>query len=272
MSVVAISRQVGSQGEKIAELVAEKMGLGLLTRERIHELTAQCDPEFAKICTIYENEVPKSFWARHFFNSAEHAALFEWLTFKLASKGNIILLGRGTPVVLRDCPSVFRVRIVAPFDTRCRCIQEEQGISAKEAEHFVSSYGRLRRKLIESIFKVKIADPELYDLQLNTAELTPEDAADILATAINAKSKNDECTVSDLAWSATVKKVALTIKQELTPGFWQVIEATPGETGQVVISGVVFDEEKRKLAAKMALGVEGIEQVDNRIVVMNRPS
>jgi len=127
------------------------------------------------------------------------------------------------------------VRIVAPFDIRCNCIQKEQGISAKEAEHFISSYGRLRLKLIESIFKVKISDPELYDLQLNTAELSPEDAADILVTTISAKSKYSECTVSDLAWSATVKKVALTIKQELIPGFWQVIEASPGEAGQVVI-------------------------------------
>jgi len=41
MRVVAISRQVGSQGERIAELVAKKMGLDLLTRDRIHELTAQ---------------------------------------------------------------------------------------------------------------------------------------------------------------------------------------------------------------------------------------
>ncbi len=269
MSVVAISRQVGSQGEKIAELTAKKLGLDLLTRDRIHELTTQCSPGLGQTSSIYESEVVKSFWARQFFNSAKHAALFEWLTFKLASQGNIILLGRGTPVVLRYCPSVFRVRIVAPFHLRCENIEKVQGISSKEAEHFVSSYGRLRRDLIESIFKVNISDPELYDLQLNSAEISLEDCADILATAIGAKAKSKECSTFDLAWMATVKKVALKIKKELNPGFWQVIEAGPGETGQVIISGVVFEQEKRNLAEQLALEVDGVEKVDNRIVVMN---
>ena len=272
MSIVTISRQVGSQGEEIAKLISQKLDLDLLTRERIHELTIQYDSEFGKACSTFENEVPKSFWARHFFDSAKRVALFEWLTYKLASQGNVVLLGRGTPVVLRHRTDVFRIRIVAPFKLRVEQIQKVLAMSHGEAENYVRSYGQRRRNLMESIFKVDLSDPELYDIQLNTAELTVEDAADILATGISAKTKSldQEQSLKDLAWEAQVKKANLAIKNVLDLDLLQQIEVRSKEEGQVVISGFVTENWQRSKAEELALAVEAIEKVDNQL--LKKPS
>ncbi len=271
MTVVAISRQVGSQGEKVAEFAAKNLGLKNISRQHIKEFTIQCDPELGRACAMFEKEVPKSFWARHFFDSAKNAALFEWLTFKLASQGNVILIGRGTPVVLKNRPDTLRVRIVAPIEQRIQRIQRARNISHEEAKHFVNNYGRLRRNLIESIFKIDLSNSNLYDLQINTHQLSAESAAEILATAIQAKSKSvdEKKSRKSLTWEALIKEVKVNIKKELNPGLWQQIDAESGEEGLVVITGFVNSQQLHDRAEELALGVQGIEKVDNRIVVMD---
>lgn len=271
MTVIAISRQVGSQGEKIAELIAQKSGLDLISQERIHKLTTQCDLEFGKTCQLFEKEVPKSFWARHFFNSSKRAALFEWLTFKLASQGNVVLLGRGAPVALRHRADIVKVRIVAPFELRVSRIQNQLTMNHEQAEHYVSRYGRRRRNLIESIFKVNLNDPELYDIQLNTAELSADDAAGILIATVSAKTKSfdQELSLKELVWEAKIKKINMLIKNELDSGILQQINVTSDSEGQVVLSGFVQDDAVLSGAEELAFSVEGIEKVDNQITLIS---
>ena len=272
MSVIAISRQVGSFGAEIARQVSSEQKMELITRDRIHEFITECDPEFTNACTMYEEEVPKSFWSRIFLDTTKLAAMFEWMTFSLASRGNVILLGRGTPVVLGQRPDVFRIRIIAPFNLRVKRIQDKHQCSLEQAESFVSSYGRHRRNLIQSIFNVDLSDPELYDMQLNTADFSIETASQIVVEGL--KAKMAECKkrppFEELAWLTQVKRVGLEIKKELDPALWQQVHTQSGGPGEVVLTGLVYEPGIIESAQTLALKVDGVKKVDNQLKVINR--
>ena len=56
MAIVTISRKLGSLGDDIALLVAQKLGYRLVTREEFHRIGLECDREFRDACQLFETE------------------------------------------------------------------------------------------------------------------------------------------------------------------------------------------------------------------------
>jgi cytidylate kinase len=270
MSVVAISRQVGSWGDEIAAMVAKQLGLQLMSREQMHIMAQACDDDFKRACSLYADEVPNRFWDRHFFSSPTHKALFESLTFDLASKGDVVIMGRGAQVVLSVIPGVFRARVVAPHEVRVQRIMEKKGITQEESERFVSWYGHQRRKLIERVYHTNLGDWSLYDLTLNTSELTKEAGAHILATAIKKKAEQAEYTTQqeNLTRMALIKDVELKIKKQQGTSFLQDIMVDDDGDGKVRLTGFVRRDAARKEAEEIARAQEGVTGVENNLVVI----
>jgi cytidylate kinase len=271
MNVVAISRQVGSWGDEIAGLVAEQLGLQLTTREQMHIMAQACDDDFKRACSIYADEVPNRFWDRHFFSSSANTALFESLTFDLASKGDVVILGRGAQVVLNTIPGVFRARIVAPHGVRVQRVMEKKGITQEEAERFVSWYGHQRRKLIEKVYRTNLDDWSLYDLILNTSELSKETGAHILATAVKKKAKQVEYPnqKEKLTRMALIKSIEVKVKKQQSASFLQDIKVVDGGDGIIRLTGFVHQNTAREEAEEIAKAQEGVTGVENNLVVIN---
>jgi cytidylate kinase len=133
MAVVTISRQTGSKGDEIAALLAEKLNHELIDDEKIHSLAESCDDEYKDACSAYEMEKFQGFFERLSFNRPAYKSLFESLNLELAGRGNVILLGRGVQVVLKEFPGIFHVRIVAPEELRIKQIASEQNLSEQAA-------------------------------------------------------------------------------------------------------------------------------------------
>ncbi|MEM1928728.1 MAG: cytidylate kinase family protein, partial [Thermofilaceae archaeon] len=73
-------------------------------------------------------------------------------------------------------------------------VAKRRGISLEEAEREVEVSDEDRRRLVEKLFEKSITDPSLYDLMVNTTELTYEDVARLLNDLIK--------------WKHSVKSVA----------------------------------------------------------------
>jgi hypothetical protein len=115
MNIITISRLVGSYGDEIAAKVAEKMGLEFIGRTGLHELAMSCDPEYSEACTLYETEHGPSFFERLFFDRLHTRVFFEALTFEQASRGNVVMVGRGANG-FTTCPA-FCVGVIAARNT-----------------------------------------------------------------------------------------------------------------------------------------------------------
>jgi cytidylate kinase len=104
----------------------------------------------------------------------------------LAEGGNVVVLGRGSPVILRDRPGSLHVLTMAPFDLRVQRIALREEISVEEARRRVHESDRGRAAFYRKFFKVDADDPALFDLVIQTRCLSFEAGTELVVTAARA--------------------------------------------------------------------------------------
>ncbi|NCO61437.1 MAG: hypothetical protein COZ70_04430 [Deltaproteobacteria bacterium CG_4_8_14_3_um_filter_51_11] len=265
MAIVVISRQVGSFGDEIAAKVAKRLNLKIVDQGGVHQMAQQCDSEFEKACTLYETELEPGFFERFFFSNAGYTSLFESLNLELASKGNVVIIGRGAQIVLKEIPGIFKTRVVAPKEVRIKRVAKQKGVSAGEAADFVERYDTQRRALIRTIYERDLKDWGLYDLILNTTNYDIETGAEILCRAIELmpKTEDEAAITKQLARLAFAKRVESKIMKKVTASPYRSIEVVAQEGGAIAIEGFVSDKRTKEIIGEIASKVEGVTRVDN---------
>ena len=265
MAIVVISRQVGSYGDKIAALVAKTLNYELVDRSKVHQVAQECDPDFSGACTLYEEERKPGFFESFFFQDPSYTSLFESLTYELASRGNVVILGRGAQIVLRHFPEVFTARIVAPTDVRVQRIMLEKAVSVEEARHFIEKHDKQRSALIQSVFDRDLSDWTLYDVILNTASYDADSGAKTICEAIGAKLKptNEAELTQKLKNMAFAKRVESHIKKHIITSAYRNIFVSATSDGVVTLSGFVSEQKEKTKVEKFAANVTGVKEVIN---------
>jgi hypothetical protein len=102
----------------------------------------------------------------------------------LAELGNVILVGRGAPVITANLEHVFYVRLVGPIEKRVASFQRSHSLSPKDAVKAVEKEDRARRRYVKRYFKRRVEDCLLYDLIINMDRITPAEAARLIGEAV----------------------------------------------------------------------------------------
>lgn len=181
MPVITLSRQLGSLGDEIAFAVAERLKLRLVGREIINQAARQAGAPEVALAAIDELGllgVKPSRAAQQ-----QYRATVAQIIGDLVADGNIILVGRGSQVVLAGRPDVLHVRVIAPQALRIRYIQEHYHVSAEAATARITVTDRARADYLRRHYGLRLDTPELYDLILNTAHWRSADAADLICLA-----------------------------------------------------------------------------------------
>jgi cytidylate kinase len=103
---------------------------------------------------------------------------------KLASVGNVILIGRGGNVITARLPNIFHVRLVAPLEERIEHSHKSYGMTTAEARKFCLCEDLGRKRYLKKYFRADINDPLLYHLIINTGLVGYDDAAKIIGAAV----------------------------------------------------------------------------------------
>jgi len=269
MRIITISRLVGSYADVIAATIARKMGLELVGRDQVHEMAQSCDPEYGRACSLYETEHGPGFFERIFFDRPSYTSLFESLTYEKASQGDVILVGRGAQVILKDIPGVFSCRIVAPFNIRLKRIMERYRFNKEEAEDFVRKYDHERESLIRSIFRSDPNEWSLYDIIINTAHYASADASDVIMKAIEKIQRPlDEETLKETLKNMSIaKRIETNIRRKLSSSVARNLEIKMETGGLVTILGRIGDKRDRETAEKLAGQYPGVTKVINELKV-----
>ena len=99
----------------------------------------------------------------------------------LAKGGNVVIIGRGGQVILKDLPNTLHVYAVSSLESRTRYIQQREGLSPEEAEKYIKENDPLRVAYYKKFFKVEAEDPTLFHLFLNADRLGMERSARLVA-------------------------------------------------------------------------------------------
>jgi cytidylate kinase len=182
MAVITISRQLGSQGRDVATLVSQRLGYRFVWRDMINEAARRASTPEVALATIDELDllglVPTPS-ARKAYCQAVQQVMQE-----LAQAGNVVILGRAGQIVLHDHPHLVSARIIAPLQVRAERIAKQQGITPEAARFQVEASDKHRRDYLERFYQAQWEDPTLYDLVINTAHITPPEAAEMICQLV----------------------------------------------------------------------------------------
>lgn len=102
----------------------------------------------------------------------------------LAAAGDVVILGRGSQMILADMTSALHVLCVAPPELRSLRLAEREGIAVEEATRRVAESDRARAAFYRKFWKVDCLDPRIHDITINTARISYELATELIVSAV----------------------------------------------------------------------------------------
>lgn len=200
-NIITISREYGSGGRKIGEMVAERLGIPFYDKEIIEETakTAGMSPEFvAKHEESLSNSFIYNFTVGAIYGLAhpdkpdlknlparERIFLIQQEVIRdMADKGPCVIVGRCADYILKDREDMIKVFIYADDETRRKRVIEEYGRLPEYIDQTVAYVDKRRRLHYESYTTQQWGDRKNYHLMLDSSALGLEACADIICTAV----------------------------------------------------------------------------------------
>ncbi len=105
----------------------------------------------------------------------------------LAAGGNVVIVGRGGSIILRDDPKVLRVGTVARLQDRISRVMETERLEREQAEKTVGARDEARMYYYRRYFGLDNPDAaEHYHMVINTSDVNLEYATEIVVSACQA--------------------------------------------------------------------------------------
>lgn len=99
----------------------------------------------------------------------------------LAKTGNVVIIGRGSNLILKDMPGSLHVGTVAPLQYRTKVIMEREHLDAAAAEKYIMNAEKVRLAFYKRHFKANLDEPMAYHVVFNTAKANKQLLAQIVA-------------------------------------------------------------------------------------------
>jgi len=189
---ITVSRQAGAGGSEVARILAKDLKMDLIGGQIISRVAESANMSEKvvraldeKHVSTLENWIESLFNARHLWPDVYLKHLTKVIG-TIGEFGNAIIVGRGAQFILPP-ERTFRVRFIAPLEKRIQRVMEIGKCSRSDAEGYIAKTEGNRAAFVKKYFNEDIADPAHYDLVVNTASLTLEEAAEMVKKAFKAK-------------------------------------------------------------------------------------
>ncbi len=205
MAVITISRELASEGDRIADLLCQELGYRRVDKAMLSEIARQAGVDVDAVLAV-----ERSFATRARLVSSDMAALYskQPTAFdrklalgdeaygqivrntmeQTAREGNAVIIGRGGQIVLRDWPTAMHVFLYAPLEVRIRRLMLRHTITEPEARRRIIDSDEEKRQAIRHMHKnAEWRDLRYYHLAINTGYVDPEVAARIIMLAARQK-------------------------------------------------------------------------------------
>jgi CMP/dCMP kinase len=213
---VTISREYGSGGGEIAARLAERLGWRLVDHaldERVaREIGTNREAAEAHDEHIEEKIIELLSYLPYLYVpemgavppdtllSAEvYRETFDRLVRAAAVRGDVVIVGRASQVILAGRPDVLHVRVVTPYEQRVAYVVHREGVNRHAAEARIRRKDHDRARYLERAYHHRPDEPELYDLVVNTARLGVDGAVAVIHDAMRAITDGHEAGTGGLA-------------------------------------------------------------------------
>jgi len=189
LPVITISREPGSGGRIVAQKLAAKLNVEVFHQEVLHEMAKRAEVSEQLLATmderglsVLEDWISSLVYERHMWPD-EYLKHLMTVIGTIGKHGRAVVVGRGANFILPP-EQRFRVRITAPRRYRIGKVAQEFNLSEEDAKRRVIKTESDRKAFIRKYFNTDIADPDNYDLTINTKNLSVDHAAIVIAAAL----------------------------------------------------------------------------------------
>jgi CMP/dCMP kinase len=193
MPIVTIRGQLGSGAPEVGRLVADRLHADYVDREIIAEVAARLHRQEQEVIA---KEMPPSSLLGRIAEALEHSYAFgdgmagaylpmgqiplddsrylqalESVVRELARGHSLVILGRGSHIILKDHPETLHVLVVASLEVRIKRVMQDLSLDPEAAKLEIARFDSSLRQFIKRYFKTEMEDPVYYDLVINTGRL-----------------------------------------------------------------------------------------------------
>lgn len=184
-AVTQIEERPKTFGERFSAKLQKILDTAAITSSNI-------DPYFGPYLTSYLTEEFENVNSKTFLENPheidEHM-LFESINktiHELSESGDIILVGRGAHIILKDNPKALRVGIISNWEDRINNIMEREKVDKKTAEEKILNRDQSRRDYFKRFFEIDNPDdPKHYHIVINASDMSNQRAIDAIKFMYN---------------------------------------------------------------------------------------
>lgn len=197
--VITISRDLGTGGEAIANLLSERLKLDIFDEDILDAISQRSEVHSNVLKNLHEK-----------VSSASDSWLYAMVTGKNVSRDDYvhalvtvirsiyhkggIVMGRGAHVVLQG-RDVLRVRLTGSKEACAKRIAHREHISLTEAKRKCTAKNKERGQFVWNMFKSRLNDSTNFDLTVNTDHFAHyEEIVEILIRAMEMMGYNQRRT------------------------------------------------------------------------------
>ena len=205
MAVITISKEFGTQSEKVASQAAQRLGYEYIGEHLIAEIAkelhvSESEAEMFRktsqsrilrfvdrfTCSIVQKVVDR-----------EHGCLDDKNYYETTKKlvqnvyeaGNVIILGWGGQCILRGKPNTLHVRLIKDEETKIKEVMENRNLEHKAAKALIERDEGDLRAYIEHYFNEDWNAAHLYDLIIDMGKTSVEKAVDLVCDNVKHKAQ-----------------------------------------------------------------------------------
>ncbi len=272
MAIITISRQIGSFGDEIAEKIADQLGYQFVEKGKLYELASDFKGDYSKEMDVLSRESKPGFFDSFFTQRTAYFHLMASMIFDFAGRNNIVVKGRGGQFLLRDMPFVINARIKAPFDLRVARVAKTETVDEDTAAVMVKKSDNSCEEFNRYLYKKNIADNAWYDVIFDTSRIPQANIIDFIineTVRIENETPMTEADKTKYKCLALEKRIEIALMKEMTDSNYIKVHAK-GD-GQVILAGYLSTDTENEMAQRIVSGINGVEKVDNKIVVSQYP-
>lgn len=208
MPVITISREYGSGAVEVAQRVSEMLGYAYFDKKLMAQVALEVGLAAGEVVDFSEDDYKvRNFLDRMFdrrrssvevldtdwgvppvkveaLDEAHSVKLVKDTLLAAYQHDNVVIVGRGGQVVLKEKPGVLHVRLTAPQGARALRVKDRENLTLGEATDLVLHKDQAAAAYLKRFYEVEWDNPLLYHLLFNTGKWELEAVAQIIVNAL----------------------------------------------------------------------------------------
>ena len=260
MSLITISQGIGCEGDEIARKVSESLQIELYDDLKLKEEARRTGLHSEQL-KAFDEKAP-GYFDRLLSRKPEiYVDLMVAVIYEVARRGEGVIIGHGSQVLLHDFGCALHVLIYADVASRTARLMRQMKLTAEVAEKLIHKSDSEKKGFFQFAFQKEWTDPALYDICLNPEKVGIEQSARLIVET----ARNPKITSCGLYALDAMERLSQTKKIEavlLENGISNAtLRVEVPEKGIAHIAGAVYNLADQQRLPELIKRVPGISDV-----------